>query len=117
MIGINGKVCNRVSLEKIMKLDTDNSEKAIEMAQDDFPYLEQTAEWLNEREVTFKENTFISRSAEKLAELYHKNFNMKDFKELLDIAFGSTEIRNFIYDETLCILENKYGVLVKSKDV
>lgn len=98
----------KVSLEKTIKVDNDNLEEALKIAENQFPDLELTSEWLNAREVTFKENLIIGLSAEKLAELYHNNFDKKDLEELLDLIFGNTDIKECIYNETISILKNKY---------
>ncbi len=98
----------KVSLEKTIKIDNDNLDEALKIAENQFPDLELTPEWLDAREVTFSENTIINLSAEKFAELYHNNFNEKDFKELLNLIFGNAEIKECIYNETIDILKNKY---------
>lgn len=67
----------KVSLEKTIKVDNDNLEEALKIAENQFPDLELTSEWLDAREVTFKENLIIGLSAEKFAELYHNNFDKK----------------------------------------
>lgn len=48
--------------------------------------------------------------SERLADLSHENFDKKSIDETLDIMFGNNEVKNYIYDEAMEILKNKYHV-------
>lgn len=98
----------KITLEKTMKVDNDNLEEALEIARNEYPDLELTPEWLDARNVELKENVVIRTSAERLADLYHAEFNREDIEDTLDILFGKSEIRDYIYNETIDILKNKY---------
>lgn len=99
-----------ISLNKIIKVDNDNLEQAIEIAKEQFSELELTSEWLDARNVTFTENKFIEESVETLARLYHKDFKSKDLRELIDMCFVDKDLKQYIYEETLDLLKNKYNV-------
>lgn len=98
----------KVLLEKTIRIDNDNLQEALEIVKKQFPDLELTAEWLDSREVTFKENILINSSAEKLAELCHNDFNIEYLKDILDMLLDEDEAKDYIYNETINILKNKY---------
>ena len=102
-----------VSLKKTMKIDNDDLNEALEIAKDQFSELELTSEWLDARDVSFEENIFISQSANKLAELFHNDFDMESLNDFLDIVFIDKDVRNYVYEETLSILKDKYNLDVK----
>ena len=106
-----------VSLKKIIKVDTDDVDKAMSIAQDEFPDLELTEEWLNDRDVKFKENLIITNSANKIAELFKDNYTNEYLNDFLDVAFGKSDIRNYVYEEILDVLKNKYNVDIVKKDI
>ena len=96
-----------------MKIDNDDLNEALEIAKDQFSELELTSEWLDARDVSFEENIFISQSANKLAELFHNDFDMESLNDFLDIVFIDKDVRNYVYEETLSILKDKYNLDVK----
>lgn len=100
----------KITLEKTMKIDNDNLDEAIEIAKSEYPDLELTPEWLDARDVTISENPIISSVAERLASLSYENFDKKSIDETLDIMFGKSEIRDYIYDEAMEILKNKFHI-------
>lgn len=97
-------------LEKTIKVDTDDLDEALKIAESEYPNLELTQEWLDARNVTIKENSVISRSAHYLAEIHHEEFDIESINNVLDIIHGHNEIRDHIYNETMEILKNKYHV-------
>ena len=99
-----------VTLNKIIKVDNDNLEQAMEIAKEQFSELELTSEWLDARNVTFTENKFIEESVQTLARLYHKDFKDKDLKEFIDLCFADKDVKQYIYEETLDLLKSKYNV-------
>lgn len=100
----------KITLEKTIKVDSNNLQEALQIAEDEYPDLELTPEWLDARDVTINENPIISSVAERLASLSYENFDKKSIDETLDIMFGNSEIKVYIYDEALEILKNKYHV-------
>ncbi len=97
-------------MEKTIKVDNDNLEEALEIARNEYPDLELSPEWLDARNVEIKENIFIRPSAERLADLCHEEFNREDIEYTLDVLFGKSEIRDYVYNEMMEILKNKYHV-------
>lgn len=93
-----------------MKVDSDDLNQAIDIAKRDFADLELTQEWLDAREVSFKENPIVKVASEKWAELFHDNFDDEVLEDCIDLFLGGEEIRNYVYNETLEILKNKYHV-------
>lgn len=100
----------KIVLEKTMKIDNDNLQEALKIAEDEYPDLELTPEWLNARDVTLSENPIINCVAERLADLSYKKIDKENINETLDLMFGKSEIRDYIYDEAMEILKNKYHV-------
>lgn len=104
----------KVDLNKTIKVENDNLDDAIKKAKEDFMELEMTDEWLNERIVTFEEDVIIQNSANYIAELFSKQvtdeYYKSDVLEFITIAFGNKDIINYIFDETINILENKYNI-------
>ena len=45
----------KIVLEKTMKIDTDNLDEALKIAEEDYPDLELTPEWLDARDVSISE--------------------------------------------------------------
>ena len=99
------------NLDKIIKVDVDDTNKALEIAKEQFSELELTDEWLNARSVDFEEDRFIMESAEAIAKLYSTQvvdkLDKKEIKDFIDIALIG-DIKEYVYDETIDILENKY---------
>ena len=97
-------------LEKTMKIDTDDLVKAIEIAQEQLPELELTSEWLDARDISFNEDKFIISTAQSLAKLYHENFDDDNLRDFINTIFRNNEEKEYIYEETLKILETQYNV-------
>lgn len=97
-------------LEKTIKVDTDDLDEALKIAESEYPNLELTQEWIDARDVTIKENQVIMVCAERLADLSHENFDKKSIEETQDIMFGNNKVKDYIYDETMEILKDKYHV-------
>lgn len=93
-----------------MKVDSDDLDQAIDIAQQQLVDLELTQEWLDARNVSFKENPIVKGASETWAELFYNNFNNKVLKDCIDLFLGGEEIRDYVYNETLEILKNKYHV-------
>ena len=104
-----------ISLKKTIKIDNDNIHKALEIAKDNLAELEMTSDWLNSRNVTFKENLLITPSAETIAKLYSEKFNLRDLKEFINMVFNN-EVAEHILSETLDILKNKYKIDIENKN-
>jgi len=100
----------KITLEKTMKVDNDDLSEALGIAEREYPDLELTPEWLDARDVTISENPIISSVAERLASLSYENFDKKSIDETLDLMFGKSEIKDYIYEEAIEILKNKYHV-------
>ncbi len=98
----------KIVLEKTMKIDTDNLDEALKIAEEDYPDLELTPEWLDARDVSISENPIIEVCANRLADLSYNNFDKKLIDESLDIMFGDSEIKDYVYNEALDILKEKY---------
>ena len=99
-----------IHLKKTMKVDSDDLNQAIDIAKQQLADLELTQEWLDARDISFKENPIIKVAAEKCAELFCDAFDDKDLNDFIDISFGNEEIKDYVYDETLKILKDKYQV-------
>ena len=102
-----------VKLNKIIKVDNDNLEQALEIAKDQFQELELTSEWLDARDVTFSENQFIQKSVESIAKLFHEDFKINDLREFVDMIISDKDTKEYIYEETLDLLKNKYNIDIK----
>lgn len=100
----------KIVLEKTMKIDTDDLNEAIKIAEESYPDLELTPEWLDARDVSLSENSIIGVCANRLADLSYNNFDKKLIDETLGIMFGDSEIKDYVYNEALEILRNKYHV-------
>lgn len=98
----------KIVLEKTMKIDTDNLDEALKIAEEEYPDLELTPEWLDARDVSISENPIIEVCANRLADLSYNNFDKKLIDESLDIMFGDSEIKDYVYNEALDILKEKY---------
>ena len=102
------------SLNKIIKIDSDNIDEAIEIAKDDFSELELTSEWLNDREVTFEEEKNITKLGKELAKLYstrsdrYESFD--DIKKFIDMVFKDPNIADYVYEETIISLKEDYNI-------
>ena len=99
---------------KIIKIDSDNIDEAIEIAKDDFSELELTSEWLNDREVTFEEEKNITKLGKELAKLYstrsdrYESFD--DIKKFIDMVFKDPNIADYVYEETIISLKEDYNI-------
>ena len=100
----------KIMLEKTIKVDTDDLVDALKIAKSEYPNLELTQEWLNARNVTIGENPIIDGASHYLAELCHEDFDKESLNDILDIIYGHNEIRDYIYNETMEILKDKYHV-------
>lgn len=100
----------KIVLEKTMKIDTDDLNEAIKIAEESYPDLELTPEWLDARDVSLSENSIIGVCANRLADLSYNNFDKKLIDETLGIIFCDSEIKDYVYNEALEILRNKYHV-------
>ncbi len=102
----------KTELNKIIKVDTDNYDKAIDIARKDFSELELTSDWLNKRDVSFEENKTIKQMSELLAELSSKslNFNEEDLMTLVYAFSKDDDTAKYVYEETLNILKEKYNI-------
>lgn len=107
----------KIVLEKTMKVDTNNLDEALKTAKENYPDLELTPEWLDAREVIIRENPIIEVSANRLADLSYKNFDKKLIDETLDIMFGDNEIKDYVYNEAIEILKNKYHIDIKDINI
>ncbi|MBQ8891305.1 MAG: hypothetical protein IJ068_00360 [Bacilli bacterium] len=106
-----------VSLKKTIKVENDNLNVAIEIAQENFPKLESTSEWLDARKITYKENVLITPSAETLAKLFYQDFNMEKLIEFVEITFRDDNVKKFIFDETIEILKYKYNLEINKINI
>ena len=93
-----------------MKVDSDDLNQAIDIAQRNLADLELTQEWLDAREVSFKENPIVKKASEKWAELFCDDFDVETLNLCIDVFLNGEEIRDYVYNETLEILKNKYHV-------
>ncbi len=107
----------KMTLEKTMKVNNDDLQEALKIAEDEYPMLELTPEWFDARDVTISENPIISSVAERIADLSHENFDKESIHETLDLIFGKSEIRDYIYDEAMEVLKNKYHVDIDDIDI
>lgn len=102
------------SLNKIIKIDSDNLDEAIEIAKEDFSELELTSEWLNDREVTFEEEKNITKLGKELAKLYstrsdrYESFD--DIKKFADMVFKNPNIADYVYEEIILSLKEDYNI-------
>lgn len=102
----------KVSLDKIIKVDTNNSEEAFETAKNIFSQLEKTPDWLSSREITFEEDNTIHEMAERKAESLYDNYKgeptLHDIELLVNIMYGvDTDTSIYVYDEIVDILKIK----------
>lgn len=98
-----------VEIKKTIRVDNNDLTEAIKMVKDNLVELVSTPDWLNSQNVTFKENLLINTSAETIARLYSKKFNLKDLKEFIEMVFNK-DVKEYILNETLAILKDKYGI-------
>lgn len=100
------------NVDKIIKVDVDDSKKALEIAKEQLSELELTDEWLNSRNVEFEEDRLVMESAETIAKLYSTQvvdkLDKKEIYRFIDLVFNN-DVKDYIYDETINILENKYN--------
>ena len=105
-------------MDKIIKVDSDNELNAYEQAQEEFYGNELESEYLNSREVTFEENKFITLYAEtisnRLYNLYKDELGYNDVKEEIETLLGKSEFSDFVQEETLNILNDKYNLNLKN---
>ena len=76
-----------------------------------------TPEWLDARDVSLTENTFITSTAETLAKLYSKDFDKKNLKEFLNIIFRDKDLKEYIYEETLNLLKEHYHLDINNINI
>lgn len=108
-------------MDKIIPVEEDNLEKAIEKAQEIFTNNELTAEYLESRNLDFVENTSIKAYAGVIAkEIYNKyedNWSYEDVQNYVDEMLKSNEISDYIYEESIEILNNDYSYFSKKINV
>ena len=103
-------------LNRIIKVDTNNYDEAIQKARDEFSDLELSANWIDNRDVSFEENKTILPMAELLAELSSKslNFNEEDLMMLVTAFSKDNDTAKYVYEETMNILKEKYKLDIKN---
>ena len=110
----------KINLEKTIKVDKDNIDDAIKEVEDSLSDLETTDEWLDDREVNIEEDKRIKDTAQHIAKLFSKQVGDEHYKsdvfDFINIAFINDEIVNYVYDETIYILEHEYNFNFIDKD-
>ena len=103
-INVNSK------LDKIIRVDTDNYDEAIQKARDEFGDLELSSDWIDKRNVSFEENKTIIPMAELLAELSSKslNFSEEELMMLVSAFSKDDDTAKYVFEETMHILKEKY---------
>ncbi len=99
-----------IKFKKTIKVDNDDLQEALKIAEDEYPDLELTPEWLKARKIELKENMLIESCAEILAKRYYTNFNQRNLEEEIGLIFKDADIKDYVYDETISILKNKYHI-------
>lgn len=101
-------------MNKIIKVDSDNLEKAILIAQDNLKNLEATPEWHKECKITFEEDHSIEKMGKHLAKIYStredKYEGFDDLKEFAHMVFQDDNIAEYVYEETLKSLKEDYNI-------
>lgn len=106
-------------LNRIIKVDTNNYDEAIQKARDQFSELELTSDWVDKRDVNFEENKTIIPMAELLAEVSSKslNFNEEKLMTLVYVFSKDDETAKYVFEETMNILKEKYHFDIEKIDI
>ena len=80
------------------------------MVKNQFNNIEFVKKMLDNQNITLRENEIIKKASKRCAELLCDNFSDESLNNLVDIFIGGTDIRNYVYDETLEILKNEYKI-------
>ncbi len=102
-----------ISIKKTIKIETDDLNTALKKAEEILPELEMSSDWLNSRNVSIKENPIISKSSNYIASLLKDNFSTDTLETILD-AFVKDELKDYIKEEILNILKNKYQIDIEN---
>ncbi len=109
----------RVTLNKIIKVDSESESNVIQKAKEKFYENELNSEYLDARKVMFEENKFVSLYAEELSSnlynLYKENLTYDQVKENVESLFKVYgEFSECVLEETLNILADKYNLDLKN---
>ena len=104
----------KVNLEKTIPIENDDISKAVELAKEQFYNEELSEEWLDYRDVSFEENEIILYMANCLARslfnIYGNDITLNDVKADLDLLLKPSDEANYIFDETINVLNEKYDL-------
>lgn len=121
MIKITKYIQVKVNLEKIIPVEEDDLNKALEKAKEIFYEKELTSEYLNSRDVNFSEFTNIKTYSKMLADIitakYGTNLTEEQVQEHFYSAWNRDEYTDFMYDEVLKILEKDYDMSFKKINI
>lgn len=106
-------------LDKVIRVDTDNYDEAIQKARDEFSNLGLSADWVNKRNVSFEENKTIIPMSELLAELSSKSldFNEEELMMLVSAFSKDDTTAKYVFEETINILKEKYHYDIQKIDI
>ena len=77
-----------------------------------FTDYELSSEYLDERDLNVEENTYIKNTAEAIAKFLcdEGNITLEEVEKCVDIFTRDSSTNDFIYDETIEILKDKYNI-------
>ena len=101
-------------MEKIISVEEDDINVAMDKAKEIFNENELTAEYLDLRNVEFRENKDIHNYSDMIAKLIVENYGInitkQEIRERLDGMFRKSEFSDFVFDEVIKKLEKEYNV-------
>lgn len=103
-----------MKLKKTIPVEEDNLELATKKAEEIFYDNELTPEYLDARDIVFKENQFIREYAEVIAKdifnRYGKDWTYDDIDNYIDSILKTGEMSEFIHEEVIEVLQKNYDI-------
>lgn len=101
-------------LNKVIPVEEENLEQAIEKAEEIFYDNELTAEYLDARNIRFFENHSVVRMANGVSKLIIRELGTEFSKEILEEHFNKKfdylDDKELVFNEVLKILEEDYNI-------
>jgi len=110
-----------MTLKKTIPVEEDNLELAMKKAEEIFYDNELTPEYLDARDISFKENQFIKEYAEVIAKdifnKYGKDWTYDDIDNYIDSLLKTGEMSEFIHEEVIEVLQKNYDINSKAINI